>query len=295
MNTDASDIVDISTRESEPRRTIGALLIEEGLICGTDIDIIQQFAREQGLRFGDAAVQLKVATQEGVDMALARQFGYPTLARGGVDGVADSIIAAYSPRSATVEPLRTLRSQLTLRWLNATPRKMLAIVSPEPYEGRSWLAANLATVFAQTGQRTLLIDADMRNPCQHRLFNLENSMGLSALLTGRTGGRDLVRRIHPELTLFVLPAGLVPPNPQELLIRARFGALLDRLAGLFDLVVLDTPAAALSADFQVISAQAGAAVLLSRRNRTRVSGLTATMQDLVETGVHVVGSVVNQF
>jgi protein-tyrosine kinase len=295
MNSEATDIIDISKREPEPRNAIGAILIEEGFIGGNDVARIQHFARERGIKFGAAAVQLKVAKQEDVDFALARQFDYPSLARGGVDGVADSVIAAHNPQSAAIESLRVLRSQLMLRWRNIAPRGTLAITSPEPGEGRSWLAANLATMFAQAGQRTLLIDADMRRPSQHRLFNLENSVGLSTLLTGRTEGRDDVRRIHPQLKLFVLPAGFLPPNPQELLLRPMFESVLERFAQLFNVIVLDTPAATMSSDAQIISARAGAALLLSRRNRTRVSGLMETMQCLVDTGVQVLGSVVNEY
>src|SRR6202030_2464775 len=103
----------------------------------------------------------------------------------GDDGVADEVIAAHGPQNSTVEPIRKLRSQLMIRWLNTAHRKVLAITSPDRGEGRSWLAANLAVAFAQVGLRTLLIDADMRRPQQHRLFNVDNALGLSAFLTGR--------------------------------------------------------------------------------------------------------------
>src|ERR1039457_2055724 len=137
MTTEATDLVDISMTETETRRALGTILIEAGLICDKDVDRIQRFARERGLRFGDAAVALKVARQEDVDFALEQQFDYPILARRGTDGVADGVVAAYAPQSEAIEPLRALRSQLMLRWLNATPRRMLAITSPEPGEGRS--------------------------------------------------------------------------------------------------------------------------------------------------------------
>lgn len=306
MDTEPSEIIDkpisdsrmdadVATHEPQSRRAIGSILLEEGLLDVDDIERIQRFAHERGLRFGDAAVELDVLTQECIDFALARQFDYPTLLRGGRDGVADGVVAAYNPQSAALEPLRALRSQLMLRWLNKTSRRVLAITSPAPREGRSWLAANLATVFAQAGQRTLLIDTDMRNPSQHRLFNLDNSTGLSALLTGRTEGRDVVRLVHPELKLFVLPAGLVPPNPQELLMRPIFETVLNRFSQLFGVVVLDTPPSTESSDSQIISFRAGAALLLSRRNRTRISELIATKRSLTETGVHVLGSVVNEY
>jgi receptor protein-tyrosine kinase len=243
----------------------------------------------------DLAAPGRENVSQDVDFALGQQFGYPTLARGGCDGVDDAVVAAYAPQSAAIEPLRALRCQLMLRWLNLAPRRMLAVTSPGAREGRSWLAANLATVFAQAGQPTLLIDTDMRAPSQHRLFNLDNSVGLSSLLTARASGRDLFRRIHPQLELFVLPSGMVPPNPQELLLQSLFETVLERFAQLFSVVVLDTPPAMSCADAQIVAARAGSAVLLSRRNRTRVSGLRDTMRCLTDSGVHLLGSIVNDY
>jgi protein-tyrosine kinase len=293
-NEIASNVVEMPTRPHDYRRAIGTILVEEGRLNTSDVDSVCRYAAEKGLRFGEAAVQLKLVSQDDIDFALALQFNYPILMRGGANGVADDVIAAYNPQSDVVEPLRALRTQLTLRWRNMAHRKALAITSPDRGDGRSWLAANLATVFAQAGDRTLLIDTDMRHPCQHRLFNVDNSVGLSALLTGRAVGRDVVRRMHPALRLFVLPAGILPPNPQELLVRPMFDAVLDRFSQQFDVIVLDTPAATETADAQILSARAGAAVILARRNRTRVADLTATMASLSETGVNVIGSVVNE-
>jgi len=245
------------------------------------------------VRFGEAAVQMKRITERDIESALAHQYNYPVLARGGVGGVADDVIAAHQPQSEAVEPLRALRSQLILRWFNSATRKVFAITSAERGEGRSWLAANLATMFAQLGERTLLIDADMRHPRQHRLFNLDNSVGLSALLTGRAG-REIARRIHPQLRLFVLPAGIIPPNPQELLARPVFEVILDHFAAQFSLVIIDTPAVSETADAQILAANAGNAMMVARRNHTQQSKLVAAMEILTDTGVNVIGSVINE-
>jgi capsular exopolysaccharide synthesis family protein len=148
-------------------------------------------------------------------------------------------------------------------------------------------------MFAQLGERTLLIDADMRHPRQHRLFNIDNSVGLSALLTGRAG-REIARRIHPQLRLFVLPAGIIPPNPQELLARPVFEVILDHFAAQFSLVIIDTPAVSETADAQILAANAGNAVMVARRNHTRQSMLVAAMEILTDTGVNVIGSVLNE-
>jgi protein-tyrosine kinase len=275
-------------------RAIGSILVEQGRIGQQDVEEIQRFATQSNIRFGDAAVQLNLLTQHDIDVALAQQFNYPVLARGGKNGVSDDVVAAYLPQSDLVEPLRALRSQLSLRWVNGVGRRILAITSPGRGEGRSWVAANLATVFAQMGERVLLIDADMRHPRQHYLFNINNSVGLSALLTGRAG-REIVSRIHPQLRLFVLPAGLRPPNPQELLSRPVFEVVLTSFAEQYDLVILDTPASTVAADAQILAARAGAALVIARRNHTLHAELSAAMQNFVQSGVGVLGSVLNEY
>ena len=294
----ASSIMDKLTETSsmptrDRSRAFGTILVEQGRLSPGDAEEIQRYAGEHGLRFGDAAIRLKLLTQHDIDFALAQQFNYPILARGGEHGVADDVIAGYNPQSEMVEPLRALRSQLTLRWLNDPNHKMIAITSPGRGEGRSWLAANLATVFAQMGERTLLIDADMRHPRQHELFNLNNTIGLSALLTGRAG-KEIAYRINAQLRLFVVPAGILPPNPQELLGRPVFELVLERFADQFDIIVIDTPCATESADAQMIARRAGAAVMVARRHVTLHSQLLATMQTMTQTGVNVIGSVINE-
>src|ERR1700735_4571167 len=135
-----------SERVLEPTRdrskAIGAILVDQGRLTSEQVEQIQQFAGENGVRFGDAALQLQLLAQDDIDLAIAQQFNYPILPRGGENGVADDVIAAYLPQSKMVEPLRALRSQLTLRWVAESDRKVLAITSPGRGEGRSWLAAN---------------------------------------------------------------------------------------------------------------------------------------------------------
>jgi protein-tyrosine kinase len=284
-----NDLEKLAEPTRDHGRAIGSILVEQGLLSPAGRDEIQRYATEHGIRFGDAAQKLRLLTQRDIDLAIGQQYHYPTLARGGNDGVSSEVIAGYLPQSELVEPLRALRSQLNLRWV--AEHKVLAITSPGRGEGRSWLAANLATVYAQLGMRTLLIDSDMRQPRQHRLFNLNNGLGLSALLTGRAS-RDIVARIHPQLRLFVLTAGTLPPNPQELLARPIFDLVLQRFSEQYDIIIMDTPAASDVADAQIVAARADAAVLLARLNHTRSKQLTATMRNLTQSGVNVIGSVI---
>jgi len=274
-------------------RVIGAILVGSGRLNQSDVEQVQRLAQQTGLKFGDAAIQLKLVTQEDIEFALARQFNYPILSHGPNGIVAHEVIAAYNTQCKAVEDLRTLRSRLAIGWLKGASRNILAIASPERGDGRSWLAANLATAFAQAGVRTLLIDADMRYPRQHKLFNLNNATGLSALLTGRAT-RDIARRVHPQLRLFVATAGTLPPNPQELLTRPVCDVVLDQFSEHFDLVVLDTPALTETADCELLAARAGAAVMVTHLNHTRHSRLTIAMESLTRSGVNVIGSVVNE-
>jgi protein-tyrosine kinase len=284
-----NDLEKLAEPTRDHGRAIGSILVEQGLLSPADRDEIQRYATEHGIRFGDAAQKMRLLTQGDIDLAIAQQYHYPTLPRGGNDGVSSEVIAGYLPQSEFVEPLRALRSQLNLRWV--AEHKVLAISSPGRGEGRSWLAANLATVYAQLGMRTLLIDSDMRQPRQHRLFNVNNGLGLSALLTGRAS-RDIVARIHPQLRLFVLTAGTLPPNPQELLGRPVFELVLQRFSEQYDMIIMDTPAASDVADAQIVAARADATILLARLNHTRSAQLTATMHNLKQSGVNVIGTVI---
>jgi len=276
-------------------RSIGAILIDEGRLKAESAEAILRLQREQGLRFGDAAIQLGLLTQEDIDFAISRQFDYPYLLRG-QSAVSENLIAAYTPFTPQVEALRALRGQLMLRWFDAeASRKALAITSPDRSEGRSFIAANLAIVFSQLGEHTLLVDADMRNPCQHVLFGLDNRAGLSAMLTGR-GGPEVIQRVPELRDLSVLPAGALPPNPSEMLARPEFTQLLKKdWAGEYDVLIIDTPPAGDTADAQTIAACAGGAMVIARKNASRVSRVRSLAENIGQTGATVVGTMLNDF
>jgi chain length determinant protein tyrosine kinase EpsG len=275
-------------------RSIGAVLIQAGRLKPEQAEQILRLQREQGLRFGDAAMQLGFLTQGDIDFALSRQFDYPYL-QPGESNVSEDVIAAYRPFSPQVETLRGLRTQLMLRWFADGPvRKALAIVSEARKEGRSFIAANLAVVFSQLGERTLLIDGDLRNPSQHKLFGVDNRVGLSELLSGRAG-IEAVQRIPSLLNLSVLPSGALPPNPQELLARPRFKELLHELAVDRDVILVDCPASADTADSQTIAQRTGAALIVARKGSARMKRVQALCDNLIQSRAVVVGAVLNDF
>jgi len=272
--------------------SIGALLIERGALSPADAERVMRLVRAKGLRFGNAAIKLGLVTREQVQQALAQQFDYPYLQLRD-DSLSRELIAAYAPFSPSAEALRTLRTQLVLRWLDVDAiRRTLALVSTARGDGRSYLAANLAVVFSQLGERTLLVDADLRNPRQHELFRISNRIGLSTVLA-RRADESPICRIRGLLDLSVLPAGASPPNPLELLTRGNFAAILADLSDHYDIVIIDTPAAELGWDFQSIAAVAQGTLLLLRRNVTRAVDARAITKEVTATGAHVAGVVLN--
>ena len=274
-------------------RSIGALLIDSGRLTPEAAERILKLQKEQGLRFGDAAIQLGLLSDADIQQALSRQYDYPYLMPGD-DRISEEVVAAFKPFSPVVEQLRALRSQLMLRWFDAeSGRKALAVVSPDNGEGRSFTAANLAVVFSQLGERTLLVDADLRQPRQHQLFRLANKVGLSSVLAGRAELAETITRIPGLRDLSVLPAGAVPPNPQELLSRPVFTALLATLQAQYDIVIIDTPPAGRTADAQAITARAHGALVVARKDITALPALQAMVASLQQGGGNVVGSLLN--
>ena len=180
-----------------------------------------------------------------------------------------------------------------LRWFNSSAeRKGLAVVSADSGDGRSYIAANLAIVFSQLGERTLLIDADMRVPRQHRLFSLGKRAGLSDILVGRAGSEAIVS-IDALPNLSVLSAGATPPNPQELLGRQNFSKLLLALGEDFDVIIVDTPPASACADAHTVAVRTGAALIVARQGQSSIARLAHFTHSLREFGVTLVGSVLN--
>jgi receptor protein-tyrosine kinase len=274
-------------------RKLGAVLVHAGRLRPQDVESILLLQRQKGLRFGDAGKEVGLLTQADIEFALARQFDHPYLQRG-ESKVSEEVVAAYEPFSPQVEALRAVRGQLMLRWLDNEPAsKALAILSAARNEGRSFIAANLAVVFAQLGARTVLIDADLRQSCQHRLFGLDNRAGLSAVLSGRAAAFEALERVASLPNLSVLAAGALPPSPQDLLARPMFAQLLHQLAAHMDLILLDCPPVGQAADAQTIAVRAGAALIVVRKDSSRLWRVQGVSDSVTHAKCTIVGAVLN--
>lgn len=285
----------ISDLPDEPvlDRPLGELLADEHDLSPDEIDYALDYQRKHGIRFGDAAIALGLVGPEDVRRALARQFHYH-YAPGG-RGLASQLVMASDPFSRRVEVFRDLRSQLLDGPQALDPgRRSVAVVSADAGDGRSFVAANLAIAFSQLPGRTLLIDADLRRPRQHRLFRLKDSLhGLGTLLAGRTGRKAIVQ-VAALPNLYVMPVGPQPPNPLELLQQPALGLLLRELESKFNHVVVDTSAAARGADARMVAARCQAALLVARRDHTRLAALRDFAAQLSQARIRVAAQVMNE-
>ena len=283
-----------SQEASQPLRdrAIGSIIAEANKLNADEVERILAYQKNHGVKFGEAAVALGLAKGEDVLWALSQQFHYPYAP--GAEKASEELVLAAHPFGHQAEAIRTLRSQINMLIYPAgEPRRALAVISPESGDGKTFFAANLAVAFSQLGGRTLLVDADMRSPRQHEVFGVDNSHGLSGILSGRAE-KNVIRPVANLPSLFVLPVGTLPPNPTELVERPAFGLLMRELAAKFDHVIVDTPAASHGADYAVIAARCGAALALARKDVTRVAALQELVHTLSPSPVKLAGVVMNE-
>lgn len=283
----------VDSQSDKPFSNIGRFLLEMGKLTPQDTELILQKQKQDGGKFGDAALQLGLITEQDLQQALSLQFDYTYLSPDNKEFSQD-LIAAYNPFSTKVESFRVLRSQLLFRWLSEG-FKTISVVSANPGEGASYIAANLAIVFSQLGKRTLLIDGNLRKPRLKQMFNLNQSYGLSDILIDRTPRSELLSVIPEIANLSVLGAGTLPPNPQELLSREVFIQLVQYANTIFDMVIIDTPAITEGSDAQIISSVTKGAVLVSRANYTNIDQVRSLKVQIEGAGASVIGAVVNKF
>jgi protein-tyrosine kinase len=272
---------------------IGSILTSEGKLDSARVGQVLRLQQvRRGVRFGEAALALGLITREDLQMALAKQFDSPCQPPGG-GAVHPDLVVCRDALHPSVEPLRALRTRLLIRRAGLTGQpRALAIVSPGSGEGRSFVAANLAVLFAQLGMRALLIDADLRAPRQNRIFDIPDRAGLTSVLSGRAAGEVQLPAFG---SLSVMPAGAVPPNPQELLLRPAMASYLELASAQFDVVLVDTPPARDTADAHGVAFCAGSALVLARADHTRLDEAAALARDLAGAGVVVLGAVLTRF
>lgn len=210
------------------------------------------------------------------------------------EGYAEKLITLRHPRASVSEAYRTLRTNIQFSTLDS-PAKSLLITSPGATEGKSITTANLAVTMAQAGLRTVIVDADLRRPAQHKIFNLANQRGLTnALLQDGDPTPDGHLQATAIENLHVLTSGPIPPNPSELLGSAKMSALMRRIKDEFDVVIYDSPPALVVTDASVLANRVDGVLLVTDANHTRREMAIRARDTLRQVGGNVLGAVINR-
>lgn len=203
-------------------------------------------------------------------------------------------IATDNPKSISVEAYRALRTNIRFSSPDRQPKTLL-ITSPEASEGKTTTTANLGAVFARAGTPTIIVDADLRKPRQHRLFQLDNRTGLTTALVADDLAQmngNLKESGVPNLRL--LASGPRPPNPSELLSSERMGVLMQRLADQADVVIFDTPPALAVSDAAALANKVDGILLVVEAGKTRREAAVRAKEALEQVGGKILGVVLTK-
>lgn len=207
------------------------------------------------------------------------------------ENLSDELVTFHDPLDSASEAYRMLRTNLFYALIDEPP-EVVVLTSARPGEGKSTTCANLGVTLAQAGRNVLLLDCDLRNPAQHRLFGIPNSPGLIDVLAG---ARSLQATWNAPLEkLKVVPAGHVPPNPSEILSSRRFVEFLTRVREEFDYVLLDTPPVCAVSDTAVVAKHGDGVLLVLDFQDSSKRPLRQALNILNGVGANVIGTVTNR-
>lgn len=191
------------------------------------------------------------------------------------------------------ESLRELRTNLEFLDVD-NPPKSIVVTSALPGDGKSTVAANLATMIASSGQHVILIDADLRKPTVAKSFNIPGEIGLSDVLAGRTTLGDAVHRWSPNHEMYILPSGSIPPNPAELLRSNTMKDLIDSLTEENIVVIIDAPPVLPVTDASILAAKFDGALVVASANITRTDSLEDALSKIENVSGRILGIVLNR-
>lgn len=216
------------------------------------------------------------------------------LPKNNANGVRPELLLNTDSTSPLAEAFRHLRTSILLSNAGGAPQTLL-VTSSQPSEGKTTTAVNTALTLAQTGAKVLVIDADMRRPRLHSVFDLENKRGLSTILASKMGEEEVLTMIvhHEESGVDVLTSGTVPPNPAELIGSESMHSLMAVLKSRYTHIVFDSPPIASFTDSVLISSLADGVLLVVQGDRVSRAIVRRSRQVLQEVGAKIFGVVLN--
>ncbi|HEI8865693.1 tyrosine-protein kinase Wzc [Serratia sp. AKBS12] len=202
-----------------------------------------------------------------------------------------SLLAIGNPADLAIEAIRSLRTSLHFAMMEAN-NNVIMISGASPNIGKTFVSINLAAVIAQTGQRVLVIDADMRKGYSHTLVGTEHTNGLSDYLSGKTSKEQAIRSTNIAGMDFI-PRGQIPPNPSELLMHARLSELLNWAGDNYDLILIDTPPVLAVTDASIIGRLAGTSLMVARFGVNTVKEVDFSIRRFEQNGINIKGIILN--
>ena len=203
-----------------------------------------------------------------------------------------NLVTQNDPKNPAAEAYRVIRTSVQFAQAGKE-LKTIAITSCTPNEGKSMTVANLAIVLTQAGKSVLIMDCDMRNPTVHKNFNLSNKVGLSSCISMGTAVADAVQETGIE-GLDALTAGVIPPNPSELLGSERMQNILQRAKEEYDYVLIDTPPVLPVTDSLVLGSMVDGLILVIDSGEVKVEMAREVKNQLVHSGANILGVVLNK-
>jgi capsular exopolysaccharide synthesis family protein len=277
-------VVDTAVVPQNPIKPRVVLTLFLGLIGGLGVAI--------GLAFFVNYLDDSIKNQDDIETYLRLPFlGYiPNIKTNSV--LERDMQAHLHPQSNAAEGFRTLRAAIALA-PKADRYRVLAVTSTIPAEGKSLVASNLSIVVAQTGLKTLLVDADLRRPSVHKVFRLQSPIGLSSYLTEKVGSVDECIHTTEVPHLDVVCCGAVPSSPSELAGSKRMTQFLQEVRNRYDRVVLDCPPVSAVSDPLIIASLSDGVVFVTKFNKIRRDHARKTVQRIQNAGIHILGVVLN--
>lgn len=203
-----------------------------------------------------------------------------------------SMIAATRPNPRVAEQFRTIRTNIQFSMATKNLQTIL-FSSSGPFEGKSTICTNIASVFADQDKRVLVVDADMRLPSIDKIFHLENKIGLSTLMTSEKLKIEEAIQHVEGVHLDILPSGIVPPNPSELLASERMDEIIEELKQQYDLVLFDLPPIVSVTDAQIMATKVDGVILVIRKDIANVEDIYKAKELLELVNANVLGAVFN--
>ena len=290
----AIDERDDSPLSRHSQRRIGAIMIDLGLIDIEQAGRILEVQRDRGGRFGDIAVSMGYANAAQLALALARQRGVPGLLPGDLSRLSEALRAVMdTPR--VLQAYSDARTQLELRWFDDTPeRRLLAVISDAPSEGRTLTTAAIGLLLAMTGRRVLLIDACVEAPNLASHFghtkaewSLVDALNRPGELADAPASLEFL-----DLTVLSAAPGDLPP---DIIPSRAFAGVMTAAASHWDAVLVDTPAWSVSRNALAVAVRCSGALSIARVGRSRLSNLEGMRRDLADAGVERVGAMAHLF